>query len=107
MEIIDRRASRRSRTRLRSGKIFGADGRFLCDCAIKDRTAAGARVGLFAPTLVEGDLVLLDESDWLRWDAGLVWSSEGEAGLRFASGPETLEVDQRERLAGRYYAVAD
>lgn len=110
MSAIEKRAAARRPTRLRPGKLFGGDGRFLCDCAIKDRNAAGARVGLFAPQALSDlaqAVVLFDEGEGVRWDAELVWSRQNEAGLRFAAGGETVGPDERRRFAGRYYALAD
>lgn len=105
MARIEKRASARLRTRLRPGRLFGPDGRFLCDCAIRDRTAAGARVGLFPPKALAKDIVLFDESDCVRRDARLVWSSSTEAGLSFASLPAAVEAQDLHRFAGRYYAL--
>lgn len=106
--IFERRRERRNATRLRPAKLLTEGGRFLCDCALIERSATGARIRAFAPvgeTLPE-ELFLFDEVEAFKWRARIVWARGAEIGLTFASAPEPVDANEQHRIAGRFYAVA-
>lgn len=106
--IFERRQERRSATRLRPAKLLTESGRFLCDCAVVERSATGARIRAFAPveeTLPE-ELFLFDEVEAFKWRARVVWARGPEIGLTFVSPAERVDPSERHRIAGRFYAVA-
>ncbi|MCW4114478.1 PilZ domain-containing protein [Aurantimonas sp. MSK8Z-1] len=96
----------RARTRLRPGKLLDLrSGHFLCDCLILDRSLRGARLGFFAPMTLSKPFFLFDEVEGVKQPAQLVWLEGREGGIRFTSFRETVDPEERERVAGRYYAV--
>lgn len=103
----DARRLPRSRTRLRPGKLLTRDGRFLADCAILDRSQTGARLRLFGPKELPPTFFLYDEADAEKQEAQAVWIRGSEGGIRFRAPPERIDAAERERIAGRYYAVVD
>ena len=103
--FVEKRRLPRTRTRLRPGKLLGADGAFLADCAILDRSAEGARVRVFGDEAA-GSAFLFDERDGAKHAAAAAWVRGGEAGLRLTAPMPVDAVEQR-RIAGPYYALAD
>lgn len=108
VEAAERRGLPRFRTRLRPGRLLDGDLAFLGDCAILDRSAAGARVRLFGSS-VEDDaaVALLDENDLSVRRGRVIWRRESKAGIRLESGAAPVEPAMLRRLAGPYYAVRD
>ncbi|GGD27680.1 hypothetical protein [Aureimonas glaciei] len=105
MTTQERREDSRRRTRLRPGKLLTETGRYLTDCAILDRSSAGARVRLFEAAALSSEMTLFDESETLRWSVRMVWSGDGQAGLCYTSPADPVGAEEAERIAGRYYAV--
>ncbi len=105
--IFERRQEGRRKARLRPAKLLAEDGRFLCDCAVIERSDSGARLRAFAPvdTLLPEDLFLFDEVEALKIRARIVWARGAELGLALLSAAELVTGRERERIAGRYYAV--
>jgi len=105
--IFERRSEGRRKARLRPGKLLTEGGRFLCDCAVIERSATGARIRAFAPveTMLPEDLFLLDEVESLKVRARIVWARGAELGLALLSAAEAVDAREQERVAGRYYAV--
>ncbi|WP_182085415.1 hypothetical protein [Aureimonas sp. ME7] len=103
----ERRRAQRRATRLRPAKLMGEAGRFLCDCALVERSREGARVRAFAPVerLLPEHLFLYDEVEALRWPARIVWARGAELGLCVDAAPERPGQAERHRIAGRFYAV--
>ncbi|MBB3996202.1 hypothetical protein [Aureimonas pseudogalii] len=107
--IFERRRENRSTTRLRPGKLITETGRFLCDCAVIERSPTGARVRAFAPvddTLPE-ELFLFDEVEAFKWRARIIWAKGAELGLELASSSLPVDDAERHRIAGRFYAVGN
>jgi hypothetical protein len=105
MPTTERREDSRRRTRLRPGKLLSPTGRYLADCAILDRSDAGARIRLFEAVALSPAMTLFDESDTLRWNVRMVWSADGQAGLCYTSPANPVDSADAEKIAGRYYAV--
>jgi hypothetical protein len=101
----ERREDSRRRTRLRPGKLLTPSGNYLADCAILDRSKAGARVRLFETAALTPAMTLFDESETLRWEVRMVWSGNGQAGLCYTSPADPVDARDAEKIAGRYYAV--
>ena len=105
---VDRRSFRRSRTRLRPGKILDEDRRFLADCSILDRSGDGARIRIFGGLNRVPDAVLVfDENRGTAVRARLAWHRPPEAGFRLDERAESLSEEDIRRLTGPYYAVTD
>ncbi|KQT66098.1 MULTISPECIES: hypothetical protein [unclassified Aureimonas] len=102
-----RRRAERVSTRLKPGKLLSPEGKFLADCAITDRSGAGARVRVFGGVDLRPRMILFDETETVAWAAQLAWDEGSEAGLRFLSGSRPVPADIVSRISGRYYAVPD
>lgn len=101
----ERRAAERVKTRLRPGKLLDESGQFIADCAILDRSKAGARIGLFQPMELPPCVGLLDESEQATRAAARVWQAGEQAGLLLEPVAEPLERQAFLSVAGPYYAV--
>ncbi|HET6375896.1 MAG TPA: hypothetical protein VFF88_07580 [Methylocella sp.] len=99
----ERRAGRRWRTYLRSGKILGAGQNFSIDCQIYDRSSGGARLRLFTHAPVPRRIQLFDEIMEKLYDARVIWRSGCEIGICFARGvePRSPTREQLSRLRAR------
>ncbi len=104
-EDADRRGAVRARTRLRPGKMLGADGTFIADCLILDRSAQGARIRVLGPDPVPETFRLVDEAGRESFPSRTVWTRAGEAGLVLEAGGETMDRRAFLAAAGPYYAV--
>ncbi|MCX2697519.1 MULTISPECIES: PilZ domain-containing protein [Ochrobactrum] len=103
----ERRSEERQRTRLRSGKIVGLDGRFIIECQFSDIAPHGARLRIC-------DVPNLPERFWLFDDfygrallAQIVWRENREIGLQFQFNSEIAPLDEERlnQLAGKYYSL--
>lgn len=101
----DGRLHPRSRTRLRPAKVLTETGRFVCDCAVTDRSLRGARLRFFAARRLPPRFYLYDEAETTRQLARMIWNAGAEAGIRFIGLSQPVDAIERERIAGRYYAV--
>lgn len=102
----EKRSRHRRRTRLRTGKIVDAAGRFLTECLVHDRSDTGGRLRLPAGIVVPGTIQLYDDQSASLVQAVVVWRLDQEIGVRFRPAPPTersraLEADLRRR----FYAV--
>lgn len=102
----ERRQDRRRRTRLRPAKLLTGGGRFLCDCAMIDRSTSGVRVRCFQSVDLPDELFLVDEVEAVKWRVAAAWQAGSEAGLRLDPVAGRLDAEEYRRVAGRYYAVA-
>ena len=100
----DRRLARRRRTRLRSGRLFDAEGRFLLDCCLLDRSLLGARIA----TSYLGDLptriAFYDDEKREMSEADIVWREAEICGLIFRARPRS-EAEIRARFGGMFHAM--
>lgn len=102
----ERRAMVRRRTRLRSGKVVGADGRFVTDCLIANRSTQGGLMRLPLAVALPARILVYDDQSGELLAATVVWRRERDVGLRFGV-PErdarfTAIADSMRR---KYYAV--
>jgi hypothetical protein len=77
-----RRAEQRFTLMLRTAKLVGENGEFLC--VIRDVSASGVRLRLFYPLPHEPRLAL-ELSNGTHYFVETVWEKNGEAGFRFAA----------------------
>ncbi|WP_062017632.1 hypothetical protein [Aureimonas sp. AU4] len=105
--IFERRQEPRRSTRLRPGKLLTEGGQFLCDCAVVERSETGARIRAFAPveTMLPENLFLYEEVEARRTRVRIAWAKGAELGLTVTALAEEIVGIERERIAGRYYAV--
>lgn len=102
----ERRATVRRRTRLRSGKVVGADGRFVTDCLIANRSAGGGLMRLPAALVLPERILVYDDQSGDLLAATVMWRRDRDVGLRFGSP----ERDARFRaiadsMRRKFYAV--
>jgi hypothetical protein len=78
----DSRAAPRFTLMLRTAKLVGKTGEFLC--IIRDISATGVRLRLFQDLAMEQELAL-ELSNGDRHFVEIIWARDGEAGFRFAT----------------------
>ncbi len=81
----ERRAVVRRRTRLRSGKVVGADGEFVADCLIANRSAQGGLMRLPSAVALPARILVYDDQSGELLAATVVWRRDRDVGLRFGA----------------------
>lgn len=76
----EQRATPRFALLLRSAKLVGPEGEYLC--VVRDVSEAGLKLRLFH-ALPPGEHFALENASGERFPVDLVWEKDGEAGLRF------------------------
>lgn len=104
----DRRGSPRQRTRLRSGKLVDAAGRFLTECLLHDLSPRGVRLKLPPGITLPRLLQIYDDQTGTVHQATVLWRRDRDAGVAF--GP--VVNDNRSRAVAaemkrKFYAVRD
>lgn len=79
---VERRGSKRLRTRLRDGVIGERKHRVIADCRIVDRSRGGARLQLDKDRPLPERFVLTDGGAREMFRADLVWQAGRQAGVR-------------------------
>ncbi len=79
----ERRDGCRQRTRLRSGKVIDADGHFLVECLIANRSASGGLLRLSGGMALPGRILLYDDQSGELRLASVIWQRDREIGVRF------------------------
>ncbi|VFU06958.1 hypothetical protein [Methylocella tundrae] len=104
---VERRAARRRRTRLRSGKILNRQNAFLIECQIYDRSDRGARVRLLGDVPAPVAMRLYEDYPERLIDAYVIWRKDRELGLCFIQSPASLKISRLQLacLRGRHYAT--
>jgi hypothetical protein len=100
-----KRNSERRRTRLRSGKIADAAGRFIVECMLHDRSEAGARLRPVASAAIPERIVLYDDERETAVAADIIWRRGLELGCRFTGAVMVADNPVVRRLSGRFYAL--
>ena len=100
----DRRLARRRPTRLRDGRLFDTNGKFLADCGVRDRTPLGAALAVPAATCLPATVGFYDEEQRTLHAARIVWTKDAACGLIFLSPPHH---DRRVRggFGGAFHAL--
>ena len=103
----DKRAMRRRRTRLRSGKVIDGANRFLIECAIHDRSDEGARLRLANNIGLPDEIRLFDDEQRSLSPARIIWRKGQEIGIRFLPKEAARPVSEAELMAlsRKFYAV--
>ena len=104
----EKRLSRRQRTRLRTGKIIDAAGRFLTECLVFDRSPTGSRLRLPAGVaLPASTFQFYDDQQAVLQQAEVVWRAEQDLGVRLRASPDTPRSHAlAEEMRRRYYALS-
>ena len=102
------RMGQRHKSRLQSAKILDANGRFLCDCLVWDRSHSGMRLQLMSSLDLPDRLVIYDDASGALVSALKVWRRGAAMGVRVAAvrGPR-LKRTMRTALRTGFYAVRD
>ena len=100
----DRRLARRRPTRLRDGRLFDTNGRFIADWSVRDRTPLGAALAVEAATCLPTRVGFYDEEHRTLHPARIVWTKDAACGLVFLARPFD---DRRVRggFGGDFYAL--
>lgn len=85
--VSDLRAAPRVSLMLRSAKLVGPAGEFLC--ILRDVSASGIKAKLFHP-LPPGQSLALELGSGEQFALEQVWERDGHIGCRFAEGPVSL-----------------
>ncbi|WNJ92250.1 PilZ domain-containing protein [Bosea sp. 685] len=106
---MEKRSSKRWRSRLRSAKLFDASQRFLVECRIMDLSPSGARLKPESDRPLPLELFYHDD-DKIFAPAALIWIKKREIGIRFldataaegeAADPEPLDSVAQRFAIGR------
>lgn len=76
------RSSRRQRVLL-GGKIAYDDGHYTYDCAIRDLSSTGARLGIRGATVLPKYFYLVDLRSGMAHDCEVIWRDARHTGVRF------------------------
>jgi hypothetical protein len=79
----DKRAERRWRTHLRSGKIVDGRTYVLTESQIRDRSPRGARLRLAANVALPGRIRFFDDISKRMYEAAVAWRRGSEIGITF------------------------
>ncbi|MBU6443195.1 MAG: hypothetical protein KGR48_04730 [Alphaproteobacteria bacterium] len=103
---IDGRGVPRRRT-LTSGKIVYGDGAYTYDCAIREISTSGARIGIAGSIVIPKAFFLIDQKRGTAFEAELVWRNGTQAGLRFHAAHDLATLsDSRLLYLRRLHAEA-
>jgi hypothetical protein len=80
--LDDKRTQPRVALLLRSAKLIGPSGEFLC--IVRDVSESGVKLRLFHP-LVDSNDLFLEIATGERYAVAKVWEKDGEAGFRFVN----------------------
>ena len=84
VDLIERRASPRRKTRFKATIVFGAE-RSTANCIVRDLSENGARLKLDAPDLAPTRFHLIWVADRTVIEVEAVWRGSGEIGVKFLS----------------------
>ncbi|MCX7900571.1 MAG: hypothetical protein N2444_10940 [Methylocystis sp.] len=102
---VERRADRRTTSRLRSGKALDCKDAFLCDCAIRNRTAGGACLQLSRNIAPPTQFLLFEDDSGDIYAARIVWRRGPLIGCRLSSAPLAGKTRVAQRMKSRYYTM--
>ena len=102
----ERRASVRQRTRLRSGKVVGADGQFVVDCLLTNRSSQGGLLRLPSPLALPPRILVYDDQSGDLLAATIIWRRDRDFGLRFTPPERTARFQAiADSMRRKFYAV--
>jgi hypothetical protein len=79
----ERRDSPRRRTRLRSGKVVDAHGRFVTECLVHDLSGTGGRLRLPPTVVLPSFIQIYDDQSGVLHRAEVLWRKGSDAGVQF------------------------
>ena len=102
----ERRAAVRQRTRLRSGKVVGADGRFVVECLLANRSSQGGLLRLPSPLALPPRILVYDDQSGDLLAATIIWRRDRDFGLRFTPPERTARFQAiADSMRRKFYAV--
>lgn len=102
----ERRGASRQRTRLRSGKITGPDGRFIVECLIHNRSLTGCRVRLPRVAEIPSAIYLFDDRTGELSSGSVAWRRDRDLGLRLKPCPVSPPYRAlADRMRHKFYAL--
>ncbi len=102
----ERRATVRRRTRLRSGKVIGADGGFVTECLIANRSSQGGLMRLPTAMALPDRILVYDDQSGGLVAATVIWRRDRDCGLRFGmAGPAARLASIADSMRRKFYAV--
>ncbi len=102
----ERRRAVRRRTRLRSGKVVGADGQFVIECLLANRSSQGGLLRLPAPMALPARILVYDDQSGDLLAATVIWRRDRDFGLRFAAPDRTPRLQAiADSMRRKFYAV--
>ena len=87
----DERGAPRRRT-LTGGKIVYGDGAYTYDCAIREISTSGARIGIAGGIVIPKAFFLIDQKRGTAFEAELVWRNGTQAGLKFGAAHDLVHL---------------
>ncbi len=102
----DRRGAVRRRTRLRSGKLVAADGQFVVECLIANRSSEGGLLRLPRVLALPDRILLYDDQSGDLVAATVVWRRDRDLGIRFGVPERTPRLRAiADNMRRKFYAV--
>lgn len=102
----ERRTFTRQRTKLRSGKIIHANGQFITECLIHNRSASGCRLRLAAAIALPSLIHLFDDQSERLFQAAVMWQRQRDVGIRLLPSPANGRNRAiAQRMKGKFYAL--
>jgi hypothetical protein len=101
----DRRVAARTRVLL-GGKIVYGDGAYSHDCAIRDMSAFGARLGIPGATVVPKEFYLLDLKRGTAFEAEVLWRNATQTGVTFRAAYDLAHITAPRLQFGKLYVAS-
>lgn len=104
----EKRAHRRWRTHLRSGKIVDGGTVILAESQIRDRSARGARLRLASPVTLPRKIRFFDDISKHMFEAAVAWQRGRDIGIAFLHEVDLRGLTRAERFRlGMRMPIAD
>jgi hypothetical protein len=101
----ERRREKRAATRLQSGKVLDASGRFLVDFLFVNRGSGGARITLANRMPLARQIWLYEDLNRICRSAEVVWQNGRMVGCRFKPADAPLDARLLRRYHAKFYAL--
>jgi hypothetical protein len=104
----EKRADRRWRTHLRSGKVVDGGSVVLAESQIRDRSARGARLRLATPVTLPPQIRFFDDISKHLFEASVAWQRGRDIGIAFLHEVDLRNLSRAERFRlGMRTPIAD
>jgi hypothetical protein len=94
----EKRADRRWRTHLRSGKVVDGGSVILAESQIRDRSARGARLRLATPVILPRQIRFFDDISKHLFEASVAWQRGRDIGIAFLHEVDLRGLTRAERF---------